>query len=137
MEPLRTTGKNADAIKILLVDDQPSVLTGLKMLFDLESDLQVVGTAKDGPSALRMFEETTPDLIVMDLELPGMDGIGTTEKIRELDPKMKVIILSIHFDPASQARAREAGAVAYVEKRDGAVRLIKEIRKACESQINE
>jgi DNA-binding NarL/FixJ family response regulator len=121
-------------IKILLVDDQPVVLEGLKMLFALESDLHVVGEANDGPKALELFAETRPDVVVMDLELPVMDGIKTTKALRKQDPETKVIMLSINADPVSQARAREAGAIAYVEKRDGAARLIKEIRTACEKR---
>jgi DNA-binding NarL/FixJ family response regulator len=117
-------------IKILLVDDQPDVRKGLKMLLALESDLQVIGEANDGPAALHLFTETQPDVVVMDLELPGMDGISTTEALHRLNPEVKVIMLSIHADSAVRARAREAGAIAYVEKRDGASRLIQEIRNA-------
>jgi CheY-like chemotaxis protein len=117
-------------IKILIVDDQPDVRKGLKMLLALESDLQVTGEASDGPTALQQFTITRPDVVVMDLELPGIDGITTAEALRRLDPRVKVIMLSIHADPAVQERAREAGVIAYVEKRDGASRLIQEIRSA-------
>jgi len=104
------------------------------MVFELEKDLEVIGEVNDGPSALQYLQGTKPDLIVMDLDLPGMDGIDAANRIHRLDPEMKIIILSISADPISQARAREAGALAYVEKRDGAGRLIQEIRKACEDR---
>jgi DNA-binding NarL/FixJ family response regulator len=121
-------------IRIMLVDDQPQVLKGLKMMFDLEDDLHVIAEAGDGPTAIRIYMETRPDVVVMDLELPGMDGIHTTQAIRMIDPEIKIVMLSIHADLNSQARAKDAGVFAYVEKRDGTARLFQEIRKACEDR---
>lgn len=126
--------KKSTKIRILLVDDQPTVLKGLELLFALESDLQIVAEANDGLTAIRLSKEFRPDVVVMDVEMPGIDGIETTKAIRQLDPDTKVIILSIHADPAIQARAQKAGAIAYVEKQGDAARLIKEIRKACENR---
>ena len=118
-------------IRILLVDDQPAVLKGLKMLFALESDFQIVAEASDGPTAVKRVVEIRPDVVVMDLELPGMDGIDAARALLQFEPGTIVIMLSIRTDPTSQRRAREAGVVAFVEKRDGAGRLMREIRAAC------
>lgn len=119
-------------IRILLVDDQPAVIKGLKMLFALENDFLIVAEANDGSSAVKKLLEMHPDVVVMDLELPGMDGIDTARALLTLVPEVKVIMLSIRSDPASQWRAKEAGVAAFVEKRDGAGGLMSEIRAACQ-----
>jgi DNA-binding NarL/FixJ family response regulator len=116
-------------IKILLVDDQPAVLMGLKMLLLLEKDFEVIGEAPDGETALQLYIELNPNVVVMDLELPGKDGIETTTALRRLDPSAKVIMISIHGD-MSKSRSRDAGAIAFVEKRGDVTRLVSEIRKA-------
>lgn len=125
---------NSQMIKVLIVDDQETVLKGLKMRLALEDDMQVIGEAKDGIGALQLASTGKPDVVVMDVEMPKMDGISAARALHETDPQIKVIMLSIHDDPGLQARAREAGAYAYVEKRDGAINLIAEIRNAFHKQ---
>lgn len=117
-------------IKILLVDDQEVVLKGLKMRLALEDDLWVIGEAKDGLGALREASKSRPDIVVMDVEMPNMDGITAAKALREMSPEIAVIILSIYDDPVLRAQAQAAGAFSYVEKRDTATNLIHEIRNA-------
>jgi DNA-binding NarL/FixJ family response regulator len=121
---------NASKIKILLVDDQETVLKGLKMRLALEDDFQVIGEAKDGLGALKEVSKTLPDIVVMDVEMPNMDGITAAKALREINPQVAVIILSIYDDPVLRAQAQAAGAFSYVEKRGGAINLIHEIRNA-------
>jgi DNA-binding NarL/FixJ family response regulator len=121
-------------IKLLIVDDQESVLKGLKMRLALEEDMQIVGEAKDGYGALRIASELQPDIIIMDVDMPKMDGITATKALHKSDPTIMVIMLSIHDDAGLRAQAHAAGAYTYVEKRDGAIILIDEIRNAFESR---
>jgi two-component system response regulator DesR len=116
-------------IKVLLVDDQPTVLQGLRMRLGLEPDLVVVGEAQDGQAAIDLVSARAPDVIVLDLEMPGMDGIATAQALRTVAPEREVIILSIHSDAAARRRALAAGAVAFVEKNAGVEALLAAIRR--------
>ena len=117
-------------IRILLVDDEPSVRLGLRMRLELELDLAVVGEAQDGVEALKMARTLAPDVAVMDVEMPEMDGITATERLCELIPPVSVVILSIHSDTDTRTRARAAGAKAFVEKRGSVEGLLDAIRFA-------
>lgn len=119
-------------INVLLVDDQESVRRGLRMRLALEEDLQVVGEAADGRKALDLIRELKPDVVIMDLEMPGMDGISATAALHDMTPQVKVVMLSLHDNSFLRDRARIAGATAFVEKREGAGRLLNEIRNACD-----
>ncbi len=103
-------------IKLLLVDDQSSVREGLKMHLALESDLRVVGEAGNGMEALQAVQTLAPDVVVMDVEMPQLDGISATKLLRALTPQVGVAMLSIHGDADTRARAQAAGADAFVEK---------------------
>src|SRR5947209_7905051 len=94
-----TALKVTTMIRVLLVDDQPAVLDGLRMRFMLETDLEVVGAASDGASALRLVEEVHPDVIVMDAFMPEMDGIAATIEHRRDPAACPVIVLSLYDDP--------------------------------------
>ncbi len=100
------------------------------MRLALEDDLQVIGEARDGLGALREASKSRPDIVVMDVEMPHMDGITAAKALLEADPGIAIIMLSIYDDPDLRAQARAAGAFTYVEKRDGAINLIREIRNA-------
>jgi DNA-binding NarL/FixJ family response regulator len=121
-------------IKILLVDSQRRVREGLRMRMALEPDLTVIGEAGDGQSALAMTQELHPDVIVMDIEIPNQDGIALSQAMRQLVPESEVIVLSLHDDPLTKARAHEAGVAAFVEKRGGALPLLTAIRMAANKQ---
>jgi DNA-binding NarL/FixJ family response regulator len=116
-------------IKVLLVDDQPSVLQGLRMRLGLEPDLVVVGEAEDGQAAIDLVSARSPDVIVLDLEMPGMDGIATAQALRAIAPEGELVILSIHSDMAARKRALAAGAVEFVEKNAGIEPLLAAIRR--------
>jgi DNA-binding NarL/FixJ family response regulator len=117
-------------IKILLVDDQPAVRDGLRMRLELEPDLTIVGEARDGQEAVALAQTLVPDVVVMDVEMPGLDGIEAARQLQERAPAMAIVMLSIHCDAATQSRAREAGAIAFVEKRAAIGVLLAEIRRA-------
>jgi DNA-binding NarL/FixJ family response regulator len=117
-------------IRVLLVDDQPAVLHGLRVRFQLEPDLQVVGEASTGSEALTLAQALTPDVVLMDIEMPGMDGIQATTALYTVVPQSAVVILSIHTDRQTRLRAQAAGAVAFVEKRGITDTLLAAIRLA-------
>jgi two-component system, NarL family, response regulator NreC len=104
-------------IRVLLVDDQAVVRHALRVRFHLEPDLQVVGEASTGSEALTLAQTLSPDVVLMDIAMPGMDGIEATAALRRVVPQSTVVLLSIHDDAQTRGRAQAAGAVAFVEKR--------------------
>ncbi len=117
-------------IRVLLVDDQAVVRRALRGRFHLESDLEVVGEASTGTEALALAQTLTPDVVLMDLQMPGMDGIAATVALRRAVPQSAVVILSIYDDAQTRGRAQAAGAVAFVEKRGATDALLSAIRQA-------
>ncbi len=115
-------------IRIFLVDDQKNVRQGLKMQLELEPDLAVVGEASNGCDAVNEVPRVKPDVVVMDLEMPGMNGIDATEQIHISDPSVPVIFLSVYDDSRIQLQAARAGGVAFISKRGGTELLLKAIR---------
>ena len=116
-------------IRVLLVDDQSVVRRGLRVRFHLEPDLQVVGEASTGREALTLAQTLTPDVVLMDLQMPEMDGIEATAALRKVVPQSAVVILSIHDDAQTRGRAQAAGAVAFVEKHGATDSLLAVIRQ--------
>jgi len=119
-------------IRLLLVDDQPAVRRGLGMRLVLEPDMLVVGEASTGREALTLAQKLSPDVVLMDVEMPGMDGIETTAALRAAVSQSVVVMLSIHDDTLTRARAQAAGAVAFVEKRGTTEHLLAAIRQAAQ-----
>jgi DNA-binding NarL/FixJ family response regulator len=119
----------ASMIKILLVDDQIMVRRGLRMRLALEPDLEIIGEAGNGHEALDLTRVLNPDVIVMDIEMPDLDGIAALRILSETVPGCPVIILSLHDDAQNRARALSSGAKAFVSKQGGASQLVDTIRK--------
>lgn len=103
-------------ISVLLVDDQPSVRVGLRMLLQLEAYVRVIGEAGTGTEAVTLAQALNPDLVIMDVEMPGLDGITATQRCIDIWPHCVIIILTIHSRPEVRERAMAAGASAFVEK---------------------
>lgn len=117
-------------IRLLLVDDQSVVRRALRGRFQLEPDLEVIGEASTGKEALSLAQTLLPDVVLMDIQMPGMDGIEATTALRRMVPRSVVVILSIHDDAQTRERAQTAGAVACVEKRGATDTLLSTIRLA-------
>jgi DNA-binding NarL/FixJ family response regulator len=113
----------------VLVDDQATVRRGLRMRLSMEPDVEVVGEAESGEAALRLVRALSPDVVLMDVEMPGMDGIVATAALRATAPHVAVVILSLYDDVRTQARAREAGAAAFVAKHQAKSPLLATIRR--------
>src|SRR5215472_6567097 len=92
----RTSLEEGSMIRVLLVDDQPAVRRGLRFRFQLEPDIQVVGEAGSGPEALQLVQALSPTVVLMDVEMPEMDGISTTAALHALGGGSPVVMLSIH-----------------------------------------
>ena len=118
----------AGLIRLLLVDCQPSVRRGLKMRLALEPDLDVVGEACDAIEAISLARALIPDVILMDVELPGVSGIAAIETLRTAAPHSAVVIFTLRDDAATSARARTAGVAAFVAKHQTEETLLAAIR---------
>jgi DNA-binding NarL/FixJ family response regulator len=108
--------RDRSRINVLIVDDLEHVREGLRTVLELFDDLDCVGQAADGRQATQQVEELAPDVVLMDLEMPGMDGLEATRHIKEAHPEVGVVMLTIHEDPRHQERARNAGVDAFVAK---------------------
>jgi DNA-binding NarL/FixJ family response regulator len=126
-----------DLIRILLVDDQPSVRRGLKMRLELEPDISVVGEAEDGFAALRATADLLPDVLVLDYEMPGMDGVETTRALTSTSSPASVVMLSIHDNPTVKSAAASAGAHSFVAKHEPSETLLAAIRAAASAKRKE
>ena len=116
-------------ISIVLVDDQATVRRGLRMRLTIEADVEVVGEAGSGEAALRLVRSLSPDVVLMDVEMPGMDGIDATAALCAAAPQVAVVVLSLYDDARTRARAREAGAAAFVAKHQAKTTLLATIRR--------
>ena len=122
-------GAGTRTIRLLLVDDRSAVRTGLKIWLSLEPDLEVVGEASDGAEAISLARALRPDVVLMDVEMPGMDGISATAALHSAAPQSAVVILTLYDDTATRTLAREAGVAAFVAKHQMEETLLAEIRR--------
>ncbi len=127
-----TVGK--PTMKILLCDDQAVIRDGLEMLLNLEKDFQVVGAAQDGAEALELAAKKQPDLILMDLKMPVMNGIEATREIRAKFPNIKILVLTTYDDDEWVFDAIRAGASGYLLKDTPRQKLIEAIRGTVEGK---
>jgi len=103
-------------VRLLLVDDMPQVRHDLRQLLELTGMVEVVAEAAEGLEAVRLAKTLAPDAVVMDLEMPGLDGFEATSRIKGQSADVRVIILSVHASPEEVERAQAAGADAFVVK---------------------
>ena len=115
-------------IRVLVVDDEPLFVEMVQAMLAAEEGIEVIGTAGDGGSAVSLAAQLDPDVIVMDVSMPVMDGIDATKRIRESDPAACVLILTGGTSAGDVDRARKAGASAYITKDRISMDLVAEIR---------
>ena len=115
-------------INILLVDDHSVVRMGFKMLIENESDMAVICEAESGELGITAYKENKPNVVIMDITMPGMGGLDAIERIIAFDKKAKILVLSAHEDSVHPKRSLSAGALGYLTKRSAAEELIKAIR---------
>ncbi len=117
-------------IRVLVVDDQRLVREGLTALLDLVDDLHLVALAADGEQALALVAEHRPDVVLMDLRMPGLDGIEATRRIRRQHPDVEVVVLTTHADDDSVLAALRAGARGYLTKDAGVTEIARAVTAA-------
>ncbi len=115
-------------IKVIVCDDQAIIRDGLEMLLKLEKDIDVIGQAQDGAEAVTMVAKTPPDLVLMDLKMPGLNGIEATRQIRAGYPQVKVLVLTTYDDDEWVFDAIRAGASGYLLKDTPREEVIKAVR---------
>ena len=115
-------------IKVMLVDDHAVVRMGFKLLLQGSDDIQVVAEAESGEEALKRYPEIKPDVVVMDISMPGIGGLEAVSRLLAKDPSAKILILSAHEDSSHPKRLLKAGAVGYLSKRSAAEELMQAIR---------
>jgi DNA-binding NarL/FixJ family response regulator len=106
----------ADAIKVLLVDDHQVVRRGLRTFLEVQDDIEVVGEAADGADGVALAEELRPDVVLMDVKMPGMDGVEALRRLRDLDNPARVLIVTSFTERRTVVPALRAGAAGYVYK---------------------
>lgn len=116
-------------IKVLLADDHSIVRAGLRRIVEESGDVTVVAEAADGREALRKIHESKPDVAVLDISMPGLDGLEVVTELRSLFPKLPVLILTMHEEEQYVIRAFGAGAMGYITKRSAPEQLVSAIRK--------
>lgn len=117
-----------DQIRVLIADDHTIVRSGVRLLLEAEPDIRVVGEAIDGQEALVMAETTLPDVVLMDITMPLMDGLEATRQIKVLYPKIQVLILTMHRSDDYFFETLKAGASGYILKGAQASELIEAVR---------
>jgi two-component system response regulator NreC len=122
-------------IRILIADDHGVLRAGLRALLSAESDLKVVGEAADGDEVLRLASEINPELVLMDISMPGSGGIEATRHLKEMLPEVHVLILTVHEDESLLQEAIQAGAAGYIVKRAVESELIDAIRAVCRGDL--
>lgn len=106
----------ADAIKVLLVDDHQVVRRGLRTFLEVQDDIEVVGEAADGAEGVALAEELKPDVVLMDVKMPGMDGVEALRRLRDLANPARVLIVTSFTEQRTVVPALRAGAAGYVYK---------------------
>ena len=121
-------------IRVLIADDHGVVAEGLRSLIEAQADMKVVALVEDGREAVRRTMESGPDVVLMDIAMPVLNGTEATRVIRERRPQTRVIMLSAYTDPVHVYRALQAGAAGYIAKKSVAKEVVDAIRKAHEGR---
>ena len=121
--------------RILLVDDHPMMRRGLRDLLELENDLEVVAEAGNGEDAIALAQQTEPDLILMDLNMPGIDGLETTRRMRDVDIDARIVMFTVSDEQGHVLEALRNGADGYLLKDMDAEQLVEQIRLAATGRM--
>jgi len=125
---------DGESIRVLVADDQAAVREGLATLLDLTAGIEVVGEARDGAHAVQLVAERRPEVVLMDLHMPGVDGIQATEQITREHPDVRVVILTTYADDASIQGALRAGALGYLTKDADRAQIARAVQAAANGQ---
>ena len=123
-----------DKITVLIADDHPIVRQGMDMLLEVQDDIEVVGIAENGADAVRMAEDLQPNVALMDLNMPELDGIEATRQLADVSPNTQVVILTSHHQDAMVFPAIKAGALSYLLKSAAPDEVVAAIRAAAQGE---
>ena len=126
---MKTTGTSTEGYRILIVDDAPAVRESLRWLLEDEPGLTVIGDAASGVEALQKTASLKPDLVILDIELPDLDGFAVARQIKSMPDPPRIVMLSMHNDILSQKRGTDAGCDAFVGKEAGWTILLQVLEK--------
>jgi len=116
-------------IKVLLADDHSIVRAGLRRIVEESGDMEVVAEADDGREAIQLVQKTDPDVAVIDISMPGLDGLEVISQLQARQPKLPILVLTMHEEGQYVVRAVQAGAMGYITKQSAPEQLVKAIRK--------
>jgi DNA-binding NarL/FixJ family response regulator len=135
MTPRTSVESARGKYRVLVVDDHPIVRQGLALLIDQEPDLMVCGEAEEAQSALAAMAATRPDVLLLDVSLPGPDGIELLKTIRSTDPTLPVLVLSMHDESIYAERALRAGANGYIMKLEATENVLVALRRILRQEM--
>lgn len=121
-------------ITVLLVDDHPVVRAGYRRLLESTTDLRVVAEADNGETGCKLYQKYTPDVVILDLKMPGIDGLETIHRIKAKDPAAHILVFSMYSNAILIGRALQAGATGYLSKRGGLDQMIKAVRRVSQGK---
>lgn len=124
-----------EVIRILIADDHPVVRAGLEGMLSRQPDMEVVGEAGDGAEGVRMSENLKPDVVLMDLRMPTLDGVAATQEIKARRPEINILVLTTYDSDADILRAVEAGATGYLLKDSPREELYEAVRAAAQGKV--
>ena len=127
--------RNGHCFKVVIADDHAVLRSGLRLLLEKQADLSVVGEASSGLATLALAEELQPDLIILDLSMPGLGGMDALPSLRQIAPQAKILVLTMHDDPQYLHRVLAEGASGYILKKAADVELITAVRAVLEGDI--
>lgn len=129
-----TIEMDKNAIQVLLVDDHDLVRIGIRRILEDASGIRVVGEAKDGKQAIQLIRDLHPDVVLMDLKMPDVDGLEATPKMLRVQPNLKIVILTAFDEDPFPSRLMQAGAMGYLTKDAGASEMIQAIKSVFHGQ---
>jgi two-component system invasion response regulator UvrY len=122
-------------IKVMLVDDHPVVRDGYRHLLENTPDIRIVAEASDGEEACTIYPQHMPDVIILDLSMPGIGGLETLRRIKAKDPAINVLIFSMHDSETLVLRSLEAGATGYLTKQGGVAQMVEAVRLVAQGKL--
>ena len=117
-----------DKLRILIADDHETVREGIRLIIESQTDMEVVGCAGDGREAIRLAEELKPDIVLMDVSMPALNGLLATAKLKRIMPDLKILTLTRHTDEAYLQELLQAGVSGYVLKQSASSELLRAVR---------